>query len=416
MSWEDRLLEASYISPSGIPFNFLYEDVSYEFDKKTTSFIFPDIDGAYVQDMGVGENRYPLNIIFCGENYDLEADRFIKALKEKGRGTLIHPKYGIKKVVPFGTIKRNDGIVNNANQCIFEIIFIEDNIRTDNSLLGSISNIIDKIQNCVDVYAQYASFNFVKTFAVTSVGELITIRDIATQSFTDVFNQISYIAGINDDYDSILKLLNDSFIDTINEIGNKPINAINMLMSAMLIPAQIPNYDVSSKLDIFENLINPKLKTKYNKSIYDANIANTNFAIDKVFMYTAAAGMCQSVIYSEIKTRDKALEINDRINNNYNNIQRWLDDNIKSLSFTDDESDYNNILELISQTKNYLVNNAFNLSSANKIILDEDRNIFELVSELYGSLENIDDFISLNKLNIQEIEILPKGKEIVYYL
>ena len=418
MSWVDRLLVASYISPSGITFNFQYENVSAEFDKKTTTFIFPNVDGALIQDMGAGESRYPLQVIFSGENYDLESRRFWNATQEIGTGTLIHPVYGIKKVVVTGTVKRRDDLVSAANQAIFDITFSENNIAiTSDNIFSKIAEATNKIKSYVDRYCQYASFNFVKTFATLAAGELTAIRDSATQMFSDIMNQLSYTIGINDDYDSLLKLLDDSIVDTINDLGNKPANAINLLLSCLLISSQIPNYDVRNKMSIFDALINTKLKTKYQQKVSERerSINKNNFLLDKNYLYASVVSMCNSLAYNDLTSREEAIEINEKITNAFKESQNWIEENGREIEYSDEESDYNQVYEIYTQTKNYLITYAFNLSSINREILDEDRNILEFLSEKYGNLDKIDDFIALNNLTCDEIEMMKRGREVLYY-
>lgn len=275
----------------------------------------------------------------------------------------------------------------------------------------------DKIKSYTDKYAQLASFNFVKTFATLAAGELTAIRDTMTQMFTDIMSQLSYTIGINDDYDSLLKLLDDSIVDTVNELGNKPINAINLLMSCLLIPSQIENYDVSSKMSIFESLINTKLKTEYQDKVSDIEKSENknNFLLDKTYLYSSVASMCNSLAYNELKSREEAIELKERIETKYLEAQSWIEKNGNIISYTDEENDYQAVYEMYANAINYLICYAFNLSSINKEVLDEDKNILEFLFEKYASLDNIDEFIALNNLTCDDIELMRRGKTVLYY-
>ena len=125
MPWNNRIREAAYNSPSGARFTFDFENVSQSVEKKTTGFEFPDADGTYVQDMGHSGRRYPLRVFFWGDDYDQEAEAFETALLERGIGKLEHPIYGVKDVVPFGTITRRDDLKTAANQAILDVTFWE---------------------------------------------------------------------------------------------------------------------------------------------------------------------------------------------------------------------------------------------------------------------------------------------------
>lgn len=96
MSWQDRLAEAAYTSPSGVRQTFTYEDVIEEFSKKTAAFDFADADGTFIQDLGNTGKRYPLRVIFWGDNYDQEAAAFMGLLRERGAGRLETPIYGVQ--------------------------------------------------------------------------------------------------------------------------------------------------------------------------------------------------------------------------------------------------------------------------------------------------------------------------------
>ena len=125
MAWTDRIREAAYTPPEGGRIVFTYENVSKLVDKKTTAFEFPDAEGTFVQDLGRSGRRYPLRVIFWGEDYDLESDAFEAALLQRGTGKLEHPIYGTVDVVPFGTIRRRDDLKTAANQAIIELTFWE---------------------------------------------------------------------------------------------------------------------------------------------------------------------------------------------------------------------------------------------------------------------------------------------------
>ena len=125
MTWEGRLKQAAYITPSGNRITFDYEDVSMNVDKRTSAFEFPEVNGTYIQDNGHSGRRFPLNIFFWGSDYDLESNAFLDALLESGVGQLDHPIYGLRDVVPFGTIERIDNLKTAANQAIFQVLFWE---------------------------------------------------------------------------------------------------------------------------------------------------------------------------------------------------------------------------------------------------------------------------------------------------
>ena len=170
-------------------------------------------------------------------------------------------------------------------------------------------------------------------------------------------------------------------------------------------------------MSIFDALINTKLKTKYQQKVSERerSINKNNFLLDKNYLYASVVSMCNSLAYNDLTSREEAIEINEKITNAFKESQNWIEENGREIEYTDEESDYNQVYEIYTQTKNYLITYAFNLSSINREILDEDRNILEFLSEKYGNLDKIDDFIALNNLTCDEIEMMKRGREVLYY-
>ncbi len=94
MSHFDRLSELLYTSPSGKEFRPLWDDLERSGGKKAAVHELVGLNVASVQDLGNSAKKYPLSLYFTGENYDLTADGFYKALEEKGRSVLSHPRWG----------------------------------------------------------------------------------------------------------------------------------------------------------------------------------------------------------------------------------------------------------------------------------------------------------------------------------
>ena len=144
MTWGDRLKEAAYTPNTGGRIVFLYEDVSDTFEKRTSGFNFPDVDGTYVQDLGNTGRKYPLTVIFTGPNNDLDGDAFLEALRVKGPGSLDHPVYGTVSVIPFGEIKRTNAVKTAANETkIFGYI-----LGDDGGIISGVSKLTNRWDFC----------------------------------------------------------------------------------------------------------------------------------------------------------------------------------------------------------------------------------------------------------------------------
>lgn len=179
MAWNDNLLDAKYTSPSGKQFLFLTGDVSKETDLKTATFTFAEKDGALIQSLGRGGRRFPLTCTFWGANCIKEANAFEKGLEETGIGSLQHPVYGTRKVVPTGSIKRTDNIVSGSNISTVEVTFAETLVSgesqnediSDDELNEDFSNIQDSA--CED---------FANSIFISNASEQIKIENAMKDS------------------------------------------------------------------------------------------------------------------------------------------------------------------------------------------------------------------------------------------
>jgi archaellum component FlaC len=72
--------------------------------------------------------------------------------------------------------------------------------------------------------------------------------------------------------------------------------------------------------------------------------------------------------------------------------------------------------ELAHSSIQLILNASFALPMQKTITLDRDRQAIELCAELYGTTDYLDEFIMENNLNIDEIELLPMGKKVSYYV
>ena len=70
------------------------------------------------------------------------------------------------------------------------------------------------------------------------------------------------------------------------------------------------------------------------------------------------------------------------------------------------------------RSEKLLIENSFSLPSVKIIKLDRDRQVVELLCQLYGEdgFNRMDEFINDNALTADEIVCLPMGREVKYYV
>ena len=98
-------------------------------------------------------------------------------------------------------------------------------------------------------------------------------------------------------------------------------------------------------------------------------------------------------------------------------VKSKLDEEVGKDVLVETSESYSALLEVYQKTVALVLNTAFSLRKRRVIILDRDRQLIELLAELYGDVDShIDEFIIDNNLMMEELKILPMGKEVACYV
>lgn len=404
MSWQDRIQIAAYISPSGIRFEFQYENVSMSVEKKTGEFAFPEIDGSFIQDLGRNGRRFPFVIFFSGEDYDLASDLFFEALEEIGIGTLEHPVYGTRKVIPTGTITRADNLVTAANQAAFRVAFTEtiEDITFPSSDLNQKTDIKNSLNDL--------NFNTSSQYSGSIVPETESENAILQQDFkikkAAVEQFLENITQLNEDIDNAFNTISNSLDNNVIHLLTDPEGVADQFITLINTPANVIT-NATTMIQGYGDAID---------TVIGAIIDTPNKFFNSLLnIFSLFGALNFAMTNTEFNYRPEAINAADLIVNLQSNVSDWLDEKIVKLEINDTGKAYNSMMELYSKTVSYLIRLSFDLPKEIFITLQEERNIIELVSELYGNTEKIDFFIETNDLTCGEIEILPIGKQVVYY-
>lgn len=413
MTWQNRLQQAAYTSPSGVRVEFDYENVSKSFDKKTAGFNFPDANGTYVQDLGHSGRRYPLRVIFWGDDHDLQAEQFEELLQERGEGRLEHPIYNDITVVPFGTITQRDDLKTAANQSIIEVTFWETIGLVYPTAQGDpASNILSALNDYNDAAAnEFDQFTSLETTVEQSVFK---------NNYTAILNQVrdglQAVADTQDDvkkeFDSIYSSINQS----IDVLVSTPINLAFQTILLVQSPGRAIT-NIEARLSAYGDLASAIISGS-GVAVQGNDSTNSNtFHTNDLYTSTLVTGQVLSVVNNTFFSKPEALGAAEVILNQLNDLIAWRDDNFESLGEIDTGQAYQQLFDAVSLTIGFLVEISFTLKQERRLILDRDRTVIDLVAELYGSIDDqLDFFISSNDLTGSEILELPAGREIVYYV
>lgn len=414
MAWDDRLKDGAYTSPSGNRFTFLYEDVSRTFDKKTSSYDFPDATGTYVQDTGATGRKYPITAIFSGEDCDLSADAFEDALAETGRGRLEHPIYGTIDVVPFGTVTRSDALKSAANQSTVEVTFWETipliypQQQNDpaSEVLDAVRELTEasglEVANSLDIFSSETvlSFKSRMTALVNSVkdviGKAIEIKALVVAKVSNVIAKIDAIVVAT--------------LETAQQVRDSIVGVIESVVDLVSTPSVLID-SIKQKFNSYKGMIDSIIAPIFldtGESDYLSSVSMTNALL---------GGLVVNIVESEFETQGSALETAEDLLELFETVTDWTETTSQQVGIVNTGESYTQLQKSVALTAGYLVEISFTLKKERAVILTRARSIVDLVAELYGSVDDVlDFFITSNNLSGSEIIEVPKGREVLYYV
>ncbi len=405
MSWEDRLREAAYTSPSGTRLRFDFESVSEAFDKKTTPYEFADANGTFVQDLGRTGRRYPLRVILWGKDYDIIARGFMAALAERGQGILEHPAYGRLDVVPVGTVRRRDDLVRQANQAIIEVEFFETiglvYPTSADEAVGQITALVE-VAGAVQA-AQLAEAGILDT--ATNRADFLSRYNAALDQVEDGLGVITeQVESAQRQFDAISKSINRG----IDVLIKAPLTLAFQTQQLVNTPARMVG-QIQGRLDAYGNLLQGFLGTDAER---DTQLYNSD-----LYASALVTGSALSMTTEQYTRRPDAINAAELILAQGDALAEWRDTNYAARGIIDDGGSWQATQELIATTAGALVELSFGLAQERRVVLGSARSIIDLTFELYGTTDSkLDDLINDNNLSGDEIIELPQGKEVTYYV
>lgn len=455
MAWTEEISEAAYTSPSGKRIVFNYEpSVEKTTQLKTSENVFPDLDGAEIQSLGLGGKKFPMTAIFSGEDCLKDADEFESLLCERGYGELEHPVYGKHTVVPTGDISRSDNLVSGANESRVKITFSE--TISDRTFPDSDISAVDALDEAMDSYEEAAVSSFLEMVATDTIEDEIQLQNtLKTQSDT-LFKGVEKIAEKTDDLQEKqamlqdLQNMKDSVSTWTSKIDTIPPNLENIART-LIQAARLPSKMIISALakiegyaSIIRDLINNVKKDPIGlnaitnqfaatssmvgslvaslsfgtaSTAFTSSVSKKTVSSSSASKNTASSSSASASSAGGFKSRADVLSVASSIRGYFEEYVSYMDSQTDKNAFVDTGESYSALLETVVSAIQVLEAVSFNLSSARTLTLSEDRQLLELLTELYGKdgFDKMDEFITDNKLNASEIVMIPMGREVRYY-
>lgn len=458
MAWTDEIAEAAYTSPGGTRMAFNYSaQVERTTPLKTAENVFPNVDGAEIQSLGLGGRKFPMTAIFSGADCLKDADAFEALLCERGYGQLEHPIYGKHTVVPTGEISRSDDLVGGLNESRVKITFSE--TLTDGGFPESAVSAEDALSAAIDGYESSAVASFAEIIETGSVDDELQLQGVLKTQSDTLFKGISSLAekagSASRELTQKLKNFKTSvnqWIGKVDELAKNAHEIATVLVKTARLPseiaigamAKIEGYSSIIK-DIINNVKKDPVGAKAIANQYAATsvvlgalVASMGFGVAKTA--AAAGSSVQSAGGTDsgassasgggdsgtgtaaasaggFVSRASVLSAADAVIEQFETYKTYMDAQAATDAFVDTGETYSALLDTVVASVQVMQAAAFELPMARTVRLARDRQVIELLAELYGAdgFARLDQFITDNELTADEIVLLPMGREVTYY-
>jgi len=411
-SWIGRLQEAKYVSLSGVSVPFQYLDLSAIFPKKTAVFESVNADGVYVQDNGVGGARFPMLCYFSGDSHDIEAATMIKALLERGEGTLYHPIFGKVNVVPFGDIEYVSALATAANQTSFSVEFIE--------TTGLVAGDVQALDSLLDAFQSAAAAEFAAKLNVDDVADKATFKAKFERAINKVSKTLGAVQGLTEEAQSGLSDISDSINRTIDVLIGQPLTLARQTQMLILEPARIARA-TRARLEAYANMARDIFGISSRSNGYDYDGEN-EFHGNSLIASGCVAGAAVSSLNNDFQYSSEFSQAITELGEILDEFSTWSDDTYTDMTDgTPERQDtggaWLDLSALVRDIAAQLIVQSFDATKGIRITLDRDRGMMELCFELYGtaSHDQLEQFIRQNALGGDEHFLIKQGREIVYY-
>jgi translation elongation factor P/translation initiation factor 5A len=405
MNWKDRIknIPLEIKTGDGKTYFPLFKSTDSEKEKEfnTSSFEFISVYGTLVDRKKPKSGKFPLIFYFEGEDNIHQSDVFEESSDDPRPWTVVHPFYGTISGQPL-SIKRKDNFLNSTEITVdfWESIPVDYPARN--------YAIKDNTRDLHDSVYLAALNSYIS-------GTKFTSADIAKNKVN-----ILTIAGnakkLNDDsaYAQFQNALNKG-LKAIDDLLDGPLEAIESIQKFLDLPARYEKA-IAGRIASYEGTyerLKYSIDTLVDKKYFESIGAST------------IASMCDAMVnplsndYILVADIEKMYTKLEAIHDDYKKV---LDSNkidiydIKK-SYSPDVTTQQELGKLVTFTKANLFKLTFNAKRERIVYTNKKTNALLLVHRYVGldaSDENLERFLKLNNIVLNELFTIQKDRKIVY--
>lgn len=406
MSWLDQI-SAEFIITTGDSKQYrpLWKPTSKAVEYNISEFEFPEINGTLVRRGRPRGTRYPVELYFQGDDHLDQALAFEISAIDQRPWTVSHPYHGNISVQPTSlNFDYSSYNVTKITGTLVETI-IDDapkiTVDPKEKIIADKANVDQAFLDSFDVKPDAQDVNKLSSnnTEVYNKGKKAIKNPIDAENYFNAFNVAN---------------------SAITNATSAPLTAIGALMAVINAPYLFQT-GVRTRINTLTSQFSslrtsiPNVIKRSDKKIYENNAGS---------IISAQCAAVTQPLDGDFSTRQSVIETIEEIIKNYNDYLEDLDeiqsDNGGSPdSFIPDYVALNGLNLLINFTVSNLFNIALNARQERSIFLEDDSNLVILAHRLYG-LEPDDstilELIDQNKIGVNEMLQIKKGRRIVYYI
>lgn len=394
MNWKERIENIKLEIITGDKKSYFpeWKDAQKEIEFNVGIYNFVNVDGSYVPRKEQKGRKFDFTLYFQGEDNIEMTNNFLESAKNKGVWKIIHPLYDNIFVQPTSImVNDTDFNVTTLNVSTIETIIVENTVEDID-----IGKEIEKIKENTQQISK-ENFNDIVIDAATSQS--------ASNGFKLIDLDFQKIAFDDEDLATYTNIKKSIEVYS-SDLGNFLQKYTDKMIELTNLPTKIKNYSIvrfKPFIRAFENILE-----------FYANYSSNS---QKIFEFLGAnllSSACQIASLNKYNTRKEISQATDEINNAFQKYRNYFDN---YADYLQSDKLSSQIDLLVNYTISNLLNLTFDAKQERIIYLQADDNIFNLTNKYFDfSDENLQKFIDINELSVDEFLILKKGRQIKYYV
>jgi hypothetical protein len=398
-----RLRQGRYHSPSGQVFEFECDDVVRNSGKKTSEYDYPFYNGGDIADLGITIPTHPLTIYFKGNDYDIIADRFWRALWEEGEGLLEHPRFGNITVIPT-SFEQSEALVRGMGRAVFSVTFKEVSTPIAETTIKSEQRFL---QNRINDSLSALPGSLLDIAA----GSLASFKRKVFEGLNFVNSQISKFYDVTAEFNSLFVAFEINF----DGLLNTPQAFVTALYSLYRLPGQSV-LNMRDKIKLYRDFITDINAAGFTDDPFSGLTADERKGL-YLSMYIGTLSYAEAAVSGLPADRRDAIEgLNAFLHSyrRYSSVVSSLESTGNRMVIASPEFEQN-LKDVFSKVSALILVTIDSLNRIGIKKLDNTMTPIDVVFSQYGALDRLDEFIAVNALRGDEIFMLNKGRKVLFY-